>query len=430
MNLLSIFIIPISLLFLLIVPTTVHASEADPVAVQTFPGAITPTLYCLGSCPTAPSVPNQISTSTSPAPSTTSPSTSPSGLPGSAPSVDPTQPCESETVSVQHKGKKKHAKKKKGAIGNGMEQFIRFLIELINLILRLIGGGTMPLPTPTPTDPCDPNVPQPSTEPEPTTGTEPTTTVSQTPGAPSTPVSPSTGVSAAPSPSGTATQPTPPVTGNWKLVFNDDFNGTSIDKTKWNTGWFGEGITKGVNGNEENCYDSNQLTVADGSAVITLIQKATTCGGKTQPYTTGMANTMNKYTFVHGYAESRMWMPGGATISNWPGFWINGVSHEQGGEIDVMEGLSGKACYHYHHDGSTGGCANGTWTNGWHTFGSLWEAGKVTFYYDGKLVGTSTNGVASQPMYILLQNATGKWGGPRVAPAVVKFDYVKVWQKQ
>lgn len=125
------------------------------------PTSVLPTFGCMGSpssiCPTLPSG----SPSTNPSSGVT-PSTPLTPVPSSGMTGTPTTPCEAETVSVQHNKKKKHAKKKRGGIQNGMSQFIRFLIELINLILKLIGGGQVPL---TPTDPCNATEPSPSEAP-------------------------------------------------------------------------------------------------------------------------------------------------------------------------------------------------------------------------------------------------------------------------
>jgi hypothetical protein len=35
--------------------------------------------------------------------------------------------------------------------------------------------------------------------------------------------------------------------GKWHLIFDDDFNGTSLDLAHWSTGWFGSGVTWPVN---------------------------------------------------------------------------------------------------------------------------------------------------------------------------------------
>jgi hypothetical protein len=38
------------------------------------------------------------------------------------------------------------------------------------------------------------------------------------------------------------------VGGNWHLIFDDEFNGTSLNAADWSTGWFGSGITAGIGG--------------------------------------------------------------------------------------------------------------------------------------------------------------------------------------
>jgi beta-glucanase (GH16 family) len=65
---------------------------------------------------------------------------------------------------------------------------------------------------------------------------------------------------------------------------------------------------------------------------------------------------------------------------------------------------------------------------GWHTYGADWEPGVVNYYYDGVLVGSTKSGVTSSPMYLILDYAVGRWGGPVKAPATMKVDYVRVWR--
>ena len=50
-------------------------------------------------------------------------------------------------------------------------------------------------------------------------------------------------------------------------VFRDDFNGTTLDLTKWQPNWLGANnstITPPVNGAELSCYDPSQVSVAGG----------------------------------------------------------------------------------------------------------------------------------------------------------------------
>jgi beta-glucanase (GH16 family) len=124
-----------------------------------------------------------------------------------------------------------------------------------------------------------------------------------------------------------------------------------------------------------------------------------------------------------------MWLPGGTnTIADWPAFWTDGQYWPRDGEQDILEGLDGVACWHFHNaSGAPGSCAYGkTFTGGWHIFGADWEPGSVTYYYDGKRVGRITSGITGAPMYLILGLAPGN---PVVAPATARVDYVRVWQR-
>ena len=63
---------------------------------------------------------------------------------------------------------------------------------------------------------------------------------------------------------------------------------------------------------------------------------------------------------------------------------------------------------------------------GWHTFGVDWQPGRLTFYYDGRRVGTHTRGVTGSPHFLILNHGIS---GTRVkVPATLKVDYVRVWK--
>lgn len=218
------------------------------------------------------------------------------------------------------------------------------------------------------------------------------------------------------------------LSGKWKLVFDDEFNGTSLDTTKWSTGWFGNGITRGANVKEQECNDPAQVTIANGELNIVAIARQETCGGVTYPYTSGMITSKGKYQFTYGYIEARIWLSAASngSIANWPAFWTDG----QNDEMDVLEGLGGRPCWHFHDpDGRPGSCASGKWTRGWHTFGADWQPGSVTYYYDGQKVGQIASGITSSPMHLILSYAiSSRYGGQTVVPATMKVHYVRVWQ--
>jgi len=220
------------------------------------------------------------------------------------------------------------------------------------------------------------------------------------------------------------------VPGSWHSIFDDEFNGTTLDTGKWSTGWLSPGITAPVNGSELECYDPNQVSVANGELDLNLISKTESCDGGSHPYASGMVNTNGKFNYTYGYLEARVWLSGSGAISNWPAVWTDGQSWPADGELDVMEGLSGQACWHFHDpQGAPGSCSSATFTGGWHTFGADWEPGSVTYYYDGAAVATITSGITSSPMYVILNlGADHGNSGPLQAPATMRVDYVRVWQ--
>jgi beta-glucanase (GH16 family) len=217
------------------------------------------------------------------------------------------------------------------------------------------------------------------------------------------------------------------VPGNWTLSFDDEFNNPSLPN--WQPNWLGASntaITKPVNTEEVECIDPAQSTVSGGVLTITAVQRS--CAGYS--YASGLLETSGHFSFTYGDMEARMLLPsdGAGGIADWPAFWADGATWPNDGEIDVMEGLDGPACWHFHWgtpsaSQQVGGCPGGDFS-GWHTFGADWEPGSITWYYDGTEVGRTTSGVTGQPMYLIMNLALKP---QPVVPARISVDYVRVW---
>lgn len=230
--------------------------------------------------------------------------------------------------------------------------------------------------------------------------------------------------SASPLPSGN-----PP--GTWQLTFDAEFNGNSLNTADWSTGWLNDGITQPVNSFELECYNPANVRVSGGVLALDLTRNPGQCGDSERPYASGMINTDRKFEFTYGFMEARIWIPGtGTEISNWPAFWADGQHWPEDGEIDVMEGLGGQACWHFSYPGGNpGGCSHEVFTGGWHTFGADWEPNSITYYYDGHVVGEIRSGITSAPMYLILNYAAAnEFAGPVQVPQTMRVDYVRVWQ--
>ncbi len=223
------------------------------------------------------------------------------------------------------------------------------------------------------------------------------------------------------------------VSGNWTLKFDDEFSGSSLDTTKWSTGWLAAGITPPVNSEELECYDPSQVSVSGGYLNLSVVAKQESCGGTARPYASGMINSYNKFDFTYGFIQASIYLPGNSsgTIYNWPAWWSDGqgLNWPTDGELDVVEGLGGQACFHFHSpSGAPGGCVSSNYT-GWHTYGANWQPGSVTYYYDGTEVGQINSGITSVPQFLVLNLAVDNSnGGPISVPSTMKVDYVRVWQ--
>ncbi len=217
---------------------------------------------------------------------------------------------------------------------------------------------------------------------------------------------------------------------NWTLVFSDDFSGTSLNKTNWAPYWFSDGtLLPGSNmrGYASNVWVNGQLNLLRISTNGACIASNPHGGAKPG------------FQFAYGYAEAQLTLPtNGTVIAQWPAWWLDGQDWPMDGEIDIMEGLSGHAAWHYHYDSGGGEDSHPIGGNintspGTHIYGVNWYPGHLDFYYDGTRVASASNAslsggatMSSSPMYLILIYA----GGSGPLPATMVAHYVRVFQSK
>jgi hypothetical protein len=208
------------------------------------------------------------------------------------------------------------------------------------------------------------------------------------------------------------------VPGKWRLAFDDEFNGTSLNTSQWDSSWFNGGTMNNV------ATSSSNVSVGNGVLTLTLSNNGTGALIHTTQ-ASGRATVA-----VGDVIEARIWFPGnGTTIYNWPAFWANDTNnYPAGGENDIAEGL-GDLTVNYHSPSGTHnqGTVPGVWSAGWHTY-ALWrQVGHSGVYWDGHLVKSYSTDDNGAPEDIILNVGDGQ--GPTVTgPAgAVKVDYVRLW---
>ena len=216
------------------------------------------------------------------------------------------------------------------------------------------------------------------------------------------------------------------------MTFSDEFNGTSLDTTKW-------GASYPTYGSELQYYASDDVTVANG----TLRIKAEKRSMNGYNYTSGIIHTFGKFSQKYGKFFIRAKFPKGQGL--WSAFWLlpstRGVWPP---EIDPIEFLGHQTTTAYmsnHWVTSSGTEGKQTqWYNkgpdytwDFHTFIMEWTPTQIMWYIDGVKRATTTQGVPQIPMVLLANLAIGgSWpGAPNSTtpfPSYYYIDYIRAYQ--
>ncbi len=232
---------------------------------------------------------------------------------------------------------------------------------------------------------------------------------------------------------------------NPNLLFEDNFDGTELDDTKWDRcpEWNRQG--------DLNVWD-NTMSYLDGDGHLILHAEWNETDGKLH---SGAVRTFGKFSEDFAYYEASVKFPPAHGI--WGSFWImagNVASEENGAadgvEIDVIESIEGDIdfCNHaLHWDGYGEAHKNasfksplfGIYDDEFHTFG-LWRTEDAyIFYIDGEetwRVTAEECEICPEAGYMKLTLEGAAWAGLGSAesmeslPADMVVDYVRVYREK
>ena len=264
----------------------------------------------------------------------------------------------------------------------------------------------------------------------------------------------------------------PPVV-EYVTVFEDNFDGASIDSNRWNV-ITGDGCPElcGFGNNEEQIYSADNVSLADGVLRIEGRREADSS------FTSAKLDTNGKFDFRYGRIEVSAKLPGGQGI--WPAIWLYHSDPTVygpwplSGEIDIVEGFNlgvngntaVRSTTHYGlptlpFNGTGSAFDDGTDpTQGFREYAVEWERDKIRFFVDGVHFQTQTSddwytyfpadeegfydplgafkkGPRDAPfdqMYHLILNLAiggnpvGSPDGTTAFPQVMEIDYVRVME--
>lgn len=244
---------------------------------------------------------------------------------------------------------------------------------------------------------------------------------------------------------------------SWKLVWQDEFAGPTLDYAKWEV----EVNAFGGGNNELQIYTDRQenVRVENGSLILEARQDHHGIQGTVREFSSGRIRSKHRGDWKYGRFEIRARLPRGQGL--WPAIWMLPTDEVYGpwaasGEIDIMEykGQEPQQVWgtlHYgdqwpnnRHSGTQFQLDRGSFADDFHVFTLEWEEGVMRWYVDGRLYQTQNhwntpNGRFPAPFdqrfHLVLNLAVGGgFVGPpddqTPFPNQLRVDYIRVYQRE
>ncbi|MEI9961195.1 MAG: glycoside hydrolase family 16 protein [Limisphaerales bacterium] len=239
--------------------------------------------------------------------------------------------------------------------------------------------------------------------------------------------------------------------GQGKLVWSDEFDGTSINTNHWK---FETGNHNGWGNNELEYYTGRSTNAYVSNGVLHIVARQESTNGFA--YTSARMKSQGLFAWKYGRCEFRAKVPQGQGY--WPALWLMPEHSAYGtwpacGEIDVMENRGKYPAVvqgTIHYADANGGHLQSTelftfpqndGAMNFHTYLLEWNTNSISWSVDGQLYQTQTNWSTAkapypapfdQPFYIIMNLAVGGiYGGNpdpnTIFPGEMQVDYVRVY---
>ncbi len=233
-----------------------------------------------------------------------------------------------------------------------------------------------------------------------------------------------------------------------KLIWNEEFDGKTLDNASWNyeTGGGGWG------NNELEFYTNSPKNSFITKGYLVIEARKEVVGSNN--FTSARLQTKGKQEFTYGRMDIRAKLPKGQGI--WPAIWMLGSNISTTpwpacGEIDIMELLGHQPAKTYGtmHWGNVGSASihiggdytlsNENFSDKFHVFSIIRDENKIEWYVDdikfftGNISQVTGNNPFDKPFFFILNVAVGgAWpGNPdnnTVFPQRMIVDYIRVFE--
>ncbi|WP_185957392.1 glycoside hydrolase family 16 protein [Saccharicrinis carchari] len=231
----------------------------------------------------------------------------------------------------------------------------------------------------------------------------------------------------------------------WRLTFEDDFDGTRLDESKWITGYYwGKALMNDnyVQANEKQFFKAQNIELRNSCA--TIISKSEKCTGKIWDkglgfvpqefeYTSGIMNTGQSFRQQFGRFEAKIKFSHATPAQH--AFWLlsehltpqvnifsspeKGKNKIEAGNFWMGNGQPSKSTQTLKIPGSS---------KDFFIYGLEWSKDKMEWKINGVTVHTITQNVPQQPMYISLSTHFTNPPNKQKLPLFMDIDWVRCYQ--